>query len=280
MKILFLLFLLLVNVGCSSKNIIVKPLKRVALVIGNKHYKQESILPNTINDAKAMADTLEYLKFDVIRAYDVTPTQFNGLLEQFKNNLDSNTIAFFYFAGHANTLIPSSIESYLLMTGKEQETLISIYKVYDYLTKGKAQANIICLDSCRNYRPNSEIAKNSKEVSRGGGLNWNDIKVKKIKLEKHALLKAPDNTVTVYATRVNEEAKDKSFIDPKHSPFTRALIKNLTVEGISFTEVLRRVRKEMNKELHGIQQSSDSGDFIDYIYLNPKKADRPTTISF
>ena len=280
MKIIFIVFLLLFGVGCSSKNIIVKPLKRVALVIGNKNYKQESVLPNAINDAKAMVDVLENLRFNVIRGYDVSPKQFTELLEKFKDNLDSNTIAFFYFAGHANTLVPSSIESYLLMIGEKQETLISIYKVYDYLTKGKAQSKIICLDSCRDYRPSSEIDKFSTEVSRGGGLNWNDIKVEKIKLEEHTLLKAPSNTVTVYATRVNEEAKDKSLIDPTHSPFTRALINNLDVEGISFTEVLRRVRKEMDKELHGLQQSSESGDFIDYLYLNPKKADRPTTTSF
>jgi len=280
MKIFLGLILLFFGMGCGSKRVVIKPLKRVALVIGNKNYKQEAVLENPINDAKAVVNILKRLNFKVIEGYDVSAKAYTTLLKEFKNQLDHNSISFFYFAGHGNSLIPSSVESYLLMRGEDEETLVSIYKLYDYLIKGESRYNLICLDACRDYRANSKTKTDTKGVSRGGRLTFLKVKKSKIKLEKYKLLNTPDNTLTVYATRVNEEAKDKSLIDPKHSPFARALLKHLADEGVSFIEVLRRVRKDMNQELHGKQRSSEMGDLSDYIFLNPRKGDRPLIGSF
>jgi len=280
MRVFLWTILLIFFIGCGQKNMLIKPLKRVALVIGNQNYKHEDTLKNPINDAKAMAQKLKKLNFHVIDGYDISSKEFTLLLENFQQQLDSDTIAFFYFAGHGNTLQPSSIESYLLMNGEKQETLVSIYKLYDYLWKGKAKYNLICLDACRNYRPSSELEKDRKVVFRGGRLSFANLEKLKIKVEKHKLLNAPDNTLTIYATRVNEGANDESLIDSTHSPFTRVLLKHLDEEGVSFIEVLRRVRKDMNQELNGKQRSSEMGDLSDYIFLNPKKGDRPLIGSF
>jgi uncharacterized caspase-like protein len=283
----FLSILLLFNMGCSSRTVtnllsdnrVIQPLKRVALVIGNKNYAYKR-LENTINDAKAMKKVLEKLNFEVIDDYDISAKRFTELLEEFQNKLDSNTIAFFYFSGHANTLAPSSIESFLLMFNDKQETLVSIYKLYKSLNQGDARVNIICLDSCRSYDKNPTNTKNKKGVSRGGRVNILKNKELQVKIEKHTLVNPPYNTLTVYATGLNEPAEDVSLIDPKHSPFSRALIKHIDDEEISFVEVLRRVRKEMNQELNGLQRNSEYGDLSEYIYLNPKKANRPSTVSF
>ena len=287
MKKVFLSIFLLLNLGCSSKsnsnlpndNRVIKPLKRVALVIGNKNYAYKR-LENTINDAKAMKEVLEKLNFEVIDDYDISAKRFTELLEEFQKKLDSNTIAFFYFAGHANTLSPSSIESFLLMFSDTQETLVSIYKLYKYLNQGGARVNIICLDSCRSYTENSINTKDRRGVSRGGRVNILKNKELQVKMEKYPVINPPNNTLTVYATGLNESAEDVSLIDPNHSPFSRALIKHIDDEEISFIEVLRRVRKEMNQELNGRQRNSEYGDLSEYIYLNPRRANRPLTISF
>jgi hypothetical protein len=45
--------------------------KRIALVIGNAAYQHVTPLANHKNDAKAMADKLEFLGFDAIEAIDL-----------------------------------------------------------------------------------------------------------------------------------------------------------------------------------------------------------------
>jgi len=94
------------------------------------------------------------------------------------------------------------------------------------------------------------------------------------------LLHSPRNTLTVYATEVNQVAQDISMIDPSHSPFTRAFIEHLDDKEVSFTEVLRRTRIEMSRDLNASQMSSVQGGLNEYIYLNPKRANRPVTVSF
>ncbi|HFU75353.1 MAG TPA: caspase family protein, partial [Arcobacter sp.] len=284
--VLFTFILLYLLLGCSlnkisdldDSKIVIKPLKRVALVIGNKNYPYKP-LDNPINDAKKVKEVLEGLDFEVIYDEDISAKQFTNLLEEFKSKLDKNTIAFFYFSGHANTLVPSSIESFLLMFEERQETLVSIYKLYQYLNEAKSRANIICLDACRDYNQSSRKG-NNKGLTRGERVTILENKKLKVKLEPHKLMNAPRNTLTVYATDFNQVAKDASTIDPQYSPFTRAFIQHIGDEGVSFLEVLKRIGKEMDRDMNGSQISSENGRLDRYIYLNPTKANRPMTAGF
>ena len=63
---IIMFFYILLLLGCTTQpNIEEKPVKRVALVIGNQHYVDNE-LENPIYDAKGVAKTLESIGFDVV----------------------------------------------------------------------------------------------------------------------------------------------------------------------------------------------------------------------
>lgn len=280
MKVTFIIILTLFFFGCSTKNVIKKPLKKVALVIGNQSYKDNRLF-NPINDANGIFDVLDSLGFDMIDGCnDINANEFTECLEKFKNKLDNNTIAFFYFAGHANTLTKHSSESYLQMLGDKQESIVSIFKVYDYLIEGNARYNIVCLDSCRDFKPSSEIESAKNKIVRGGDVSWEEVKKSKLILEESNNEKVPKNTLIVYSTGLNEEANDIGEVDPTHSPFAKYFIEHLDDEGIEIREVLRLVRNRMGKEFNGKQRTTETDNLLDYIYLNPTRGDRPSSVSF
>src|ERR1700689_2035030 len=59
------------------------PEKRVALVIGNGDYKSAPHLDNPANDARAIAETLKKLGFEVVDGYDLDFSQMRRALSKF-----------------------------------------------------------------------------------------------------------------------------------------------------------------------------------------------------
>jgi uncharacterized caspase-like protein len=55
----------------------------VALVIGNSNYSNAGVLPNPVNDARAIAATLSRLGFAVTDYYDVTREKMGRALKDF-----------------------------------------------------------------------------------------------------------------------------------------------------------------------------------------------------
>ena len=74
--------------------------KRVALVIGNSGYKSAPELDNPVIDAKAVADSLRRLGFQVIEGYDLTIAQMRSSLGEFSAALPDSKAAIVYYAGH------------------------------------------------------------------------------------------------------------------------------------------------------------------------------------
>jgi len=78
--------------------------KRYALVIGNKDYKYEKI-DTAENDAELITKSLKSKEFDVTLKKNLDDKEMREVVEQFisKINADSNSVALFYFTGHAFT---------------------------------------------------------------------------------------------------------------------------------------------------------------------------------
>ena len=77
--------------------------RKIALVIGNTNYIIENELPNAIHDAKAMANLLKQIGFQI---YDNEPKldlnfhQMNQILSDFVREIKRSDTVLFYFAGH------------------------------------------------------------------------------------------------------------------------------------------------------------------------------------
>lgn len=276
MKII-MLFFVFIFMACSStkpNSTKLKPLKRVALVIGNKNYTLLKKLENPVNDAYGIQKVLKDMDFDVTLATNLKANEFSQFLAEFQAKIDENTIVFFYFAGHANTLQRNSSQEYLAMIEDEEAlSLVSLYSLYEVLIEAKGRYNIVVIDACRNYE---ESVQNSRIVSRGGNL-------REVLFDKGITLKAnivldnnyssdfPPSTVISYATMHNQKAYDKSPTEPNHSPYTKALIEHLDDEEVPIEVVFKRVRKALIKELHGKQINLEESSLEKNIWLQAKK---------
>ncbi len=271
MKIIIVIFIFLL--GCSNNIPIKNPEKRVALVIGNQNYPTKK-LANPINDAKEITKILKKLNFDVIYLTDVSQKKFNLALEKFKSKIDPNTLTFFYFSGHGNTIHKNSTETFLIMVEQNRDVWVSIHKLYEVLNQAGARNNIISIDACQDYKKGKNN-KDSKGLYRTGYkvINYEDgtINLKKIIDDKYSY-KRPPSTIISYSAEPNEKAKDSGLKDPKMSPYAYYLVKYLDNESIPIAEVFRRVRKGMLNDFKGTQRNSETNGLKENIWLQPAKA--------
>ena len=99
----------------TSASLLRGPEQRVALVIGNAHYKNAPELANPDNDAEAMAKFLNKAGFEVTSAIDLTQNDMIRVVQDFSSKVSArgpNSVAMVYYAGHGvqlageNYLVP------------------------------------------------------------------------------------------------------------------------------------------------------------------------------
>ena len=286
-KVMF--FIIIGLIGCTSQPMKEeKNPKRVALIIGNQHYRDNE-LENPVNDAKGMDKVLRKIGFDTTLVVDITLHELNNALKKLRDKIEpNNTIVFIYFAGHGNSLQKNSSEQFLMMTDKEKPVLVSIFKFYDFLKSVKAKHSIIAIDACRDFQKHY-IVLNNKKNDEGlknfrGNFNLKGFRAGQIRydegikenvnvvLDKEYDYKLPNSTLVSYATERNQKAKDWSIYDAHHSPYSYGLIKYLDDEEIPIVEVFRRIRVSILKETNRQQSNSEEMKLEKNIWLVPKKA--------
>jgi uncharacterized caspase-like protein len=72
---------------------------RVALVIGNGKYASAPLV-NSVNDSRAMAQSLREMGFTVIERENITSKQIPSTLREFRASLTPGSVALFFYAGH------------------------------------------------------------------------------------------------------------------------------------------------------------------------------------
>ena len=219
--------------------------KRVALVIGNSAYPMAP-LRNPINDARAMAKTLNQLGFEVILRTNMTQRGMVEALRDFGGRLGRDGEAVFYYSGHGmqvkgrNYLIPVDAD----IRGEDEVPYMSLdmAQVLDKLEAARSRANIVILDACRN-NPFVRTFRSGRT-----GL---------------AQMDAPVGTLIAFATAPGSEARDG---DGEFGTYTRHLLKHLPTPGLPVELVLRRVREGVTAETKDRQvpweSSSLKGDFL------------------
>ena len=232
--------------------------RRVAFVVGNGAYKNVAQLPNPPIDAKAMAATLRNVGFEVIEGSNLTRDQMTEKLLDFGRKAQGSDVAVFYYAGHGiavggtNYLLPVDADIKSEMDVK-LGAAINIDLTLDQ-TMGDAKVKLVFLDACRDNPFAAKIKSNSatRSVSVGSGL---------------AEMKSGEGTLIAFATGPGQTALDGQ--EGNNSPFTRALIDNITKPGVEIQQAMTSVRAQVNEETHKGQLPWGHTNLIGAVYLNP-----------
>ena len=197
-------------------------------MIGNAAYPLGP-LQNPVNDAEAMAKTLEQdLNFDkVILKKDVTADAFRAALREFAREAVGAGLAVVYYAGHGtengnkNYLIP--IDAQLAKAGDLDLEAIALDTVVAQLA-GVTTLKLVILDACRNNV--FPLAGGNRGSTRG---------LYRVEPE--------ENTLVFYAAKDGTTADDG--LGRKHSPFTAALLKHIVTPGLELRFLVGEVRDDV-----------------------------------
>jgi uncharacterized caspase-like protein len=233
--------------------------KRVAFVVGNGAYKNVAQLPNPPIDAKAMANTLRSVGFDVVEGVNLTRDKMTEKLLDFGKRAQGADVAVFFYAGHGiaisgtNYLLPIDADIKSEMDVK-LGAAINIDLTLDQ-TMSDAKVKLVFLDACRDNPFAAKIKSTAtRSVSVGQGL---------------AEMKSGEGTLIAFATGPGQTALDGT--DGQNSPFTRALISHITQPGLEIQQAMTEVRAQVNEETNKGQLPWGHTNLIGSVYLNPAK---------
>ena len=231
--------------------------RRVAFVVGNGAYKNVAQLPNPPVDAKAMAAVLRNVGFEVVEGTNLTRDKMTEKLLDFGKKAQGADVAVFFYAGHG---IAISGTNYLLPVDADIKSemdvklgaAINIDLTLDQ-TMSDAKVKLVFLDACRDNPFAAKIKSNSatRSVSVGAGL---------------AEMKSGEGTLIAFATGPGQTALDGQ--EGTNSPFTRALIANITTPGVEIQQAMTKVRAQVNEETNKGQLPWGHTNLIGTVYLN------------
>ena len=215
--------------------------RRVALVVGVGAYESVPRLPNAVNDSNAMADLFRKAGFEVVAARtDVSNLEFKRAIREFEDSVTDSDIAVVYYAGHgieireSNYLIPADAK--LLNERDAEDEAISLDRILNSL-EGAKRLRLVILDACRDNPFVNKMKRRVASRGIGGGLG---------KVEPQQT-----DTLVAYAAKAESVANDG---DGAHSPFTTALLANLTVPGLDIRLAFGRVRDDVLKATNDKQR--------------------------
>jgi uncharacterized caspase-like protein len=247
--------------------------KRVAFVVGNGAYKNVPQLPNPPMDAKTMASTLRNVGFEVVEGYNLTRDKMTEKLLDFGHKAEGADIAVFYYAGHGiamggtNYLLPVDAD----LKSEADVKLGATINVDTTLeqTMGDAKVKLVFLDACRDnpFAAKMRSVKLSRGLTVDSGL---------------AAMNTGQGTLIAFATSPGQTALDGD--KGTNSPFTRALVANITQPGVEIQQAMTKVRYQVNDETNKNQMPWGHTDLTGSVYLNPAsvpaegaKVDAPAT---
>jgi hypothetical protein len=217
--------------------------KRVALIVGNSTYQTVPQLPNPSRDASAVAKMFRDAGFDSIDVQlNVGNLEFKRSIRRFEATADQADIAVVYYAGHGleisgtNYLIP--IDARLASDRDADDEAILLERLVSS-ADGARRLRLVILDACRDNPFVATMRRERKVANRAvvAGLG---------KVEPTST-----DTLIAYAAKAGSTADDG---DGLHSPFTAAVLKNLTVPGLDVRLAFGRVRDEVLKNTGNRQE--------------------------
>lgn len=230
---------------------------RLALIIGNSEYGLSGLsnLPNPVNDADAMAESLRQLGFEVEVIKDADQRRMKRAIASFGERLRDagpQATSLFFYAGHG---IQSRGINYLVPVGarirKESDVdieSVAAEAVLAQMEEAGTRTNIVILDACRNMPLSRSFRSGS------GGL---------------APMNAPNGTFIAYSTAPGSVAEDGQG---RNSPFVAALLENIGRPGEPIEAIFRDVRRNVLAATDGHQRPWDASSLIAPFYFGEANA--------
>ena len=213
---------------------------KVALVIGNGAYQNASALANPVNDARAVAEKLTAIGFDVALGEDLTGQQFRVALGEFSEKALNADLAIVFYAGHAiemegkNYLIP--VDAEMKSEATAQFETITLDQMLQAVRQAD-QLGMVMLDACRNN-------PFAKTMVRSNGTRGDSRGLASVSVEGETGL------VVSFAAEAGNTADDG---DGVHSPYTSALLEVLDQPGLEVGRMFRSVRAKVKTATDGKQ---------------------------
>ncbi|MDC7784634.1 caspase family protein [Rhodoplanes sp. TEM] len=215
--------------------------KRVALVIGNSSYQNVVKLDNPFNDASAIAEMFRKASFDSVELkLDLGVIEFKRALRDFYNTTRDADVAVVYYAGHGievggvNYMVPTDAK--LRSDYDAEDEAVALERIFRSIESTR-RLRLVILDACRDNpfvrTMQRQIA--SRAVTQGLA-----------KIEPMGT-----DTLVAYAAKAGSTAEDGAG---RNSPFTQALVNNLTIPGLDIRIALGRVRDEVLKRTNNRQE--------------------------
>ncbi len=233
--------------------------KRLALIVGMSNYVVAGTLPNASRDAEAFDAFLKGQGFETDLVLNADRKGLAGALSNFSRKIGPEDTALFYYAGHGMQLRG---ENFLVGTDAKLESefdvpaeTVALSEIINALEK-RARISMVFLDACRNNPLAERLTREVEGATRGGATRG------LAPIETQG-----GGTLVAFAAAPGQVAADGT---DGHSPFTRALIANLSGAGLEVGTAFKRVVRDVRKETQGKQQPQILSSLSLEFYFGPE----------
>jgi formylglycine-generating enzyme required for sulfatase activity len=213
----------------TGKDVVVQstPTKRIALIIGNKMYRNPSdVLPNTVRDADSMRVALAACGFEVLQYKDADLPTMDRSLRELGERLNKGTygVALYYYSGHGlqvdgdNYLVP--VDAALDEKYDVKYQTLGVQRILDMMEHYKIPTKILLLDACRDNPFGRGWRSSAPELGLAG-------------------MSAPEGTFIGFAASPGKKSFDGGQIG--NGVYTKAILWHIRTPGISIDELFTRV---------------------------------------
>ena len=253
-KLLFISLFIILTISGNSQE------KRLALVIGNCDYQYAIPLSNPVNDADAIAETLQLLGFEVMKHNNSSQKEMKKAIDSFGEQLKDYDVGLFFFAGHGlqvdgyNYLIP--VDANIKSEGDAEYNCVNAGRVLTKMEASDANTSIVILDACRN----NPFEKGWTRSLSNKGL---------------AFMEAPTGSLIAYATSPGNTASDGTG---ENGLYTESLLNYIGDPDLNVLQVFQQTRKTVREKSNGEQVPWESTSLEDDFYFNQSKSEIITII--
>lgn len=210
--------------------------KRIALVIGNSNYLNNTPLRNPGNDATAVGNQLQQLGFDVIIMYDASFQQMEYVMDEFRQKAVKGLydFALFYFSGHGlqydsqDWLLPVDVQ--LEHPSDLSNQCIGGQTLLSAVAGTECTNTVVILDACRTDK-----------------INWVDESGNPIpaKASVSVNMDPRDGMLLAYSTKSGNISNDVTENNDGTGPYATALVNNLKIKNLKLNDLFDKVKRQV-----------------------------------